>query len=199
MSYEHTLENLRKHGFSARYFETCDAAVEMLCAEIRGKSVGFGASVTLDELGVYDLLCRENTVSWHWKQPGEKTLSRAAQAQIYLCSANAISETGEIVNIDGHGNRLASMLYGHERLYLVAGVNKIAPDLSAAIERVRNVAAPKNAIRLGKHTPCALAQPPRCFDCSSPDRICAGLCVLTRPCTGIERTEVVLIGQALGY
>ena len=91
------------------------------------------------------------------------------------------------------------MLYGHETLYIVSGVNKLTPDLHAAIDRARNVAAPRNARRLGRKTPCALSEPMRCHDCASPERICRALCVLERPVFGIGRTEVILIGQALGY
>ena len=91
------------------------------------------------------------------------------------------------------------MLYGHEALYIVAGVNKLAPDLPAALDRARNIAAPRNARRLNCKTPCALSEPMRCHDCHSPARICKGFCVLTRPMGGVGRTEVLLIGETLGY
>ena len=150
-------------------------------------------------MGLYDRLSADNTLFWHWKQPADEARVAAAHAQVYLTSANAIAETGEIVNIDGSGNRLASMLYGHEALYIVAGVNKLAPDLPAALDRARNIAAPRNARRLNCKTPCALSEPMRCHDCHSPARICKGFCVLTRPMGGVGRTEVLLIGETLGY
>lgn len=199
MNTEKALENLSRNGFDAKYFETAAQAADYLAAQLHGRTIGFGGSVTLDKMGLYDRLGAENTVFWHWKQPAGEARAAAAQAQVYLTSANAISETGEIINIDGSGNRVAAMLYGHEVLYIVAGVNKLAPDLPAAIERARNVAAPLNARRLECRTPCALFEPMRCHDCRSPERICKGFCVLARPMGGVGRTEVLLIGETLGY
>ena len=118
---------------------------------------------------------------------------------MYICSANAIAETGEIVNIDGAGNRVSATLYGHERVIFIAGVNKIAPDYESALYRARNVAAPLNAKRLHKQTPCALSAQMRCYDCASPDRICCGVVTLLRPLYGNKETEVVLVNEPLGY
>ena len=199
MDTERTIKNLEKNGFAVRYFETAEAAAEYLLSQLHGRTVGIGGSVTIGQLALYDRLCADNTVYWHGVCNTEETKKCAAQAQVYLTSANAIAETGEIVNIDGAGNRVASMLYGHETLYIVSSVNKLAPDLHAAIDRARNVAAPRNARRLGRKTPCVRSEPMRCHDCASPERICRALCVLERPVFGIGRTEVILIGQALGY
>jgi len=110
---------------------------------------------------------------------------------------NGIAETGEIVNIDNTGNRVAATLYGHKKVYLVAGLNKVAPDLSGAIDRARNIAAPPNAKRLGKKTPCAV-KGDRCYDCKSPERICRTLNVLWERPTG-SVYEVILINENLGY
>ena len=172
MNAEKTLENLSRNGFDAKYFGTAAQAADYLAAQLHGKTIGFGGSVTLDTMGLYDRLSADNTLFWHWKQPADEARAAAAHAQIYLTSANAIAETGEIVNIDGSGNRLASMLYGHEALYIVAGVNKLTPNLHAAIARAKNVASPLNARRFGKQTPCVLTEPMRCHDCDCPDRIC---------------------------
>lgn len=199
MDHQKALESLRQNGFSARFFPTAAEAAAYLAAALHGRTIGFGGSITLDKMGLYDLLGRENTVFWHWKQPVDEARERAAHAQVYLTSANAISETGEIVNIDGCGNRLAAMLYGHETLYILAGVNKLAPDLPAAIDRARNVASPLNARRLNRRTPCARSEPMRCHDCRSPERICHGMSILARPMLGIGTTEVLLIGESLGY
>ena len=108
-----------------------------------------------------------------------------------------ISETGEIVNIDGNGNRVSSTLYGHQKVYFLVGVNKVAPDFEAALWRARNVAAPKRAQSMGCRTPCA-AKADRCYDCKSPERICRGLVVLWKPMMGME-AEVVLVDEDLGY
>ena len=166
---------------------------------IDGTSVGFGGSMTLDQMGLFPSLGQHNTVFWHWKQTPAQALENARSAQVYLTSANAISETGEIVNIDGTGNRVASMLYGHEALYIVAGVNKLAPDLASAMDRARSIAAPLNARRLQRKTPCALAEPMRCHDCNSPERICRGFVTLARPMGSIGQTHVILIEESLGY
>ena len=122
----------------------------------------------------------------------------AAAADVYLLSANAIAEnTGEILNIDGTGNRVASSLFGHRKVYLVAGRNKVSPDYDSALWRLRNVVAPKNAQRLGRKTPCA-AKGDRCYNCDSPERICNGLVVLYKKMRAMDM-EVVLIDQELGY
>ena len=122
----------------------------------------------------------------------------AAAADVYLLSANAIAEnTGEILNIDGTGNRVASSLFGHRKVYLVAGRNKVSPDYDSALWRLRNVVAPKNAQRLGRKTPCA-AKGDRCYNCSSPERICAALVVYWKKPTSMD-FEVVLVDEPLGY
>ena len=199
MDIQKTIENLKRNGFAARYFETAQEAADYMVSALHGKTVGIGGSMTVEALGLYDRLCAGSTVYWHWKQPGDQAHALAATAQVYLSSANAISETGEIVNIDGVGNRLAATIYGHETLYILAGINKLAPDLPAAIDRARNIAAPLNARMLGCKTPCALSEPMRCHDCRSPERICKGFGILARPMGGIGTTEVILIGEALGY
>ena len=199
MQLDTAVKNLTNHGFSVRVFKTQQEAVSAISQELSGRAIGFGGSVTLQELGLFEKLSANNTVFWHWKQTPAEACEKAASAQVYMTSANAISETGEIVNIDGTGNRVAAMLYGHEALYIIAGTNKLAPDLPSAMERARNIAAPLNARRLSCKTPCALSEPMRCHDCGSPDRICNGFVTLARPCGGIGKTHVILIEEKLGY
>jgi hypothetical protein len=126
-----------------------------------------------------------------------QTRSAATRAQVYLSSVNGISEQGEIVNIDNTGNRVAAISYGPEEVFLIAGKNKVAPDFEAALHRARNVAAPLNAKRLNRKTPCAV-KADRCYDCKSPDRICRNLSVLWTKPAGAHYT-VVLIDEELGY
>jgi len=199
MDISRTIENLKREGFVVSYFETGAQAAEHIAAELEGRTVGIGGSMTVEQIGLYDLLTKKSTVYWHWKEKGQETRVSAAHAQVYICSANAIAETGEIVNIDGSGNRIASTLYGHEKLIIVAGVNKIAEDYGRALYRARNVAAPLNAKRLHRKTPCALGKEMKCYDCDSPDRVCHGVVTLLRPMGGIQETEVVLVGESLGY
>lgn len=198
MNIEKALAALRKNGFSVRYFATAAEAADALCAQVQETSVGIGGSMTVQALGLYERLSQNNTVYWHWKQPAAEARRLAMGAEVYLLSANAVSETGEIVNIDGAGNRVAATLFGHKRVYYLVGVNKLAPSLEGAIFRARNIAAPLNARRLQCQTPCALAEPMRCHDCHSPDRICNAAVVQARPMGGTQ-TEVFLIGEELGY
>ncbi|MDR1611380.1 MAG: lactate utilization protein [Planctomycetota bacterium] len=189
--------SLRKHGYAVSSFADARAAVEYLCANISGETVGFGGSVTLDELGLYEALGGNNEVVWHWRGRGEEERSRVAEFTVFLTSVNGAALTGEMVNIDGTGNRLACSLYRPRTVYFVIGRNKLAPDLPAAINRARNIASPRNAARLGLDLPCA--KDLRCHDCNRPDRICRAMVIHMRPMLNAERTEAVLIGADLGY
>ena len=196
MNLEKTMENLSRRGFKVSHFETGAQAADYVAGQIHGCSVGMGGSMTLQALGLYERLGEDNTVYWHWKVPGAETLRAAALADVYLSSANAISEDGEIFNIDGNGNRLAGTLYGHKKVFILAGVNKIAPDFDSALARARNVAAVKNCARFGKKTPCQVDG--KCHDCRSAERICHALAVLWGPMGGME-TEVILIDEESGF
>ena len=193
--------NLKRLGYKVSCFATKEEASAYLDATIDGKTVGLGGSVTLDQMGLYEKLALHNDIRWHWRIPEGKTVAdlrlAANDTQIYLSSVNGIAETGEIINIDATCNRVAAILYGHEKVYLVAGVNKIAPDYDSALHRARNIAAPLNAQRLGKKTPCAVSAD-RCYNCSSPDRICRSLSVLWEAPIGAD-FEVVLVEEELGY
>ena len=199
MDVQRTIASLQKRGFAVRYFDNaCDAA-DYLAESITGKTVGIGGSVTIEQMMLYDRLTPQNTVYWHWKTNNVETRVAAAAAQVYLSSVNGIAETGELVNIDGSGNRVAATLYNHERVVFVAGVNKIAPDLESAMFRARNVAAPLNTRRLGLKTPCAVGEEVKCYDCVSRERICCGVVTLLWPMRSVGVTEVVLVGESLGY
>ena len=160
--------------------------------------MGFGGSVTLDQIGLYDRLSAHNNVIWHWKTE-DKLAARyqAMTTDMYITSVNGLAETGELINIDGIGNRVAATLFGHKKVWFVVGRNKLAPTYDEALWRARNIAAPKNAQKLHKKTPCAI-KADRCYDCKSPDRICRGLAVLWEAVTSMEM-EVVLIDEELGF
>ena len=191
---ERVRKNLEEQGFQTSCFATAKEAADYLDAQIDGATVGIGGSMTIQAMGLSERLSKHNDVIWHW-EGGE--LRRAMLADVYLTSVNGLAETGEIVNIDGNCNRVAASMFGPKRVYYVVGINKIAPDFEKALWRARNVAAPKNAQRLGKKTPCAV-KADRCYDCKSPERICRGLSVLWRKPTGFEQAEVVLIEEELG-
>lgn len=195
---EKTGKNLENRGFRVHRFASGAEAAEFLVQTLHGTSIGIGGSVTIDTLGVYDRLCGSNEVFWHWKNHAPETRERAGKAETYLCSANGVSENGEIVNIDGFGNRVAGTIYGPERVFLVVGRNKIAPDLTGAIDRARNIAAPLNARRLNSHTPCAVGEP-RCRDCRSPEKVCGVMTVFFMPPTSIKEFHVILVDEDLGY
>lgn len=195
---EKTRKNLENRGFRAHVFATGAEAADYLAQTLHNTCIGIGGSVTIDEIGVYDRLSADNDVIWRWKKPTPDSRERGAAAETFLCSANGVSETGEIVNIDGYGNRVAPTIYGPQRVFLVVGKNKIAPDLNGAIDRARNIAAPLNARRLNRHTPCAVGEP-RCHDCRSPEKICGVMTVFFMPPTSIEEFHVLLVNEDLGY
>lgn len=173
---------LEKNGFVVSCFNTKIEARDYLVKKLSGQNLGFGGSMSLRENGLRDVLLPAAS--------GEKV-------ETYLLSANALAETGEIVNIDGTGNRIAAAYYGPENLIYVIGRNKLAPDLTSAIDRARNVAGPLNAKRLNKDTPCV--QDLKCHDCDSHDRICRGLAITWWPMKGFKSTEIVLVKEDLGY
>ena len=192
---------LEARGFKVSAFPTAAEAARYLNGQIDGVSVSFGGSVTLEQMGLFESLGQHNEVLSHWHVPAGKDpaeiRAKAMTTEVYLTSANGLAETGEIVNIDGTGNRVSGMLFGHKKVYFVVGSNKLAHDYDGALWRARNIAAPKNAQRLGTRTPCA-ARGDRCYDCKSPQRICRGLVVLWEAMKGCE-TEVVLVDEELGY
>lgn len=187
--------SLEARGFAVSCFATAEEAMDYLDGKLDGKTIGIGGSMTIRDMGLDQRLEKHNQVIWHWK---DGSLQDAARAEVYLASVNGLAETGEIINIDGAGNRVASTIFGHEEVYFIVGRNKLAPDYDGALWRARNIASPKNAQRLGKKTPCA-AKGDKCYDCKSPDRICRALTVLWEAPTGVGRSEVVLIDQELGY
>lgn len=188
-------KNLEERGFTVRAFATKEEAADYLDREIDGVSVGFGGSMTVQEMGLYPRLAAHNNAVWHWDKAG---LTEAAATDVYISSVNGLAETGELINIDGTGNRVASTLFGHKKVCFVVGKNKVAPDYDQALWRARNIASPKNARRIGVKTPCAV-KGDRCYDCKSPERICRGLVVLWEKPKAIETMEVILIDEELGY
>ena len=200
MEMEKIVRALKSRKFDVTQFATRQEAADYLCSQIHGKTVGMGGSKTLDELNIYDRLTEDNTVYWHWREPGIPTLDKALTAEVYLSSANAITEQGEILNIDGRGNRLAAMVYGPGKdIYIVAGVNKIEPDFDAALFRARNTAAVQNMGRFAGTQPCQSEKAGgRCYDCRAKDRGCNALLVLWGKMFDMQKIEVVLIEEELG-
>lgn len=166
-----------------------------------GCSVSWGGSMTLTEIGLIDDLKNSDYTIF------DRTTATSAEAQealfaevshcdYYFMSSNAITMDGQLVNIDGMGNRVASLIHGPKNVIIVAGMNKIVSSLDAAIDRVHNEAAPPNAIRLGLNTPCAKFG--RCVDCLDANCICCQT-VITRKSRIPGRIKVILVGEELGY
>ena len=125
-------KNLEDRGIRSSYFATAREAADYLDRQIDGTTVGIGGSMTVKAMGLYPRLSSHNRVVWHWEGG---SLEEAAGTEVYLTSANGVAETGELVNIDGNCNRIASSVYGHKRVYFVVGINKIEPDYDRALWR----------------------------------------------------------------
>ena len=202
MDLQKFIANLEKKHYTVRHFATGKEAADYLDTAIDGTSVAFGGSVSVKQLGLDERLASHNEVVSHSRlkegETPEQCMARAMNTEIYICSVNGAAESGELVNIDGGGNRVASGLFGHEKVYFIIGTNKIAPDLESAIWRARNIAAPKNARRLNKKTPCAV-KADRCYNCKSPERICAAMVIYWQKPFLIPEAEVVIVNQELGF
>lgn len=192
---------LEKRSFAAQYCATKEEARQAVLSLIEeGQVVAWGGSATVDALGVKEALKEKGQPMLDRDavdDPEEKTaiLKKALTSDVYLMSSNAISADGQLVNVDGTGNRVAALIYGPEKVIVVAGMNKIAPTLDEAESRVRNWAAPMNAQRFQRGTPCCTTG--KCADCLSQGSICAQT-VITRLCKPAGRIHVILVGEDLG-
>ncbi len=201
---EVTIKNLERNNFVVHYFNTKDEARQYLTNRIKGKRVALGDSRSLQEIDLYDSLAEHNDVT-DIQHPLEgetfrQTALRTMGRDVFLTSVNALAQTGEVVNIDGTGNRVAGSLFGSEEVFFVLGINKITPDLASAIYRARNVAAPQNVIKNKKlsRTPCAVKQD-KCYDCASPDRICNALTIYYKKMRNMTTMEVIIVNESLGF
>ncbi|WP_026881474.1 lactate utilization protein [Clostridium akagii] len=201
MNIEKAIVALKYNGYSVMLFKTVEEAAKYLDSSINDESVGFGDSDTLLHMNMFQRLSSHNRVV----DPAHCVLGKTFKdtalecltTNIFLTSVNAMSETGELVNIDGTGNRIAGSLFGHQKVYFVVGTNKLTPTLEEAIWRARNIAAPRNAMRLGLRTPCAI-KGDRCYNCSSPDRICNSIITYYKKMSGMDM-EIVIINEELGF
>lgn len=197
-----TIRSLENNGFKVSYFENAEEAAKYIDGAVDEKTVGFGDSQTILKLGLYDRLSSHNDIY----DPNQKTCEaefqklakEAMDTEVFILSVNGMAETGEMVNIDGTGNRVAGSLYGHKKVIFVAGINKIAIDKEAAVARARNLAGPLDARKYNLDTPCVKGDM-RCYDCGSKDRICNGQVIYLKKMNHLQEAEVVLINQDLGY
>jgi L-lactate utilization protein LutB len=197
------VSHLIKHRFDAHFVQNAREAVELIVKIAKDyETFGFGGSNTLDQIGIKDVLSDlGKTLFDHNREdlPMETRLEfrkKQMACDCFMCSANALSLTGEIVNIDGIGNRVNAMTFGPTKVIVVAGVNKIAPDVESAIRRIKDVAAPMRAKSLNVDTPCALTG--RCTDCNSPMRICSVTSILHRKPI-LTDISVIVVNEELGF
>lgn len=199
---ESLIPKFARRNMEAFYCETAKEAKELVLSMIpEGSTVTSGGSVTLEEAGILQEIQspRYNYIERCFsKEPGEvqARFAQQVQADYYLLSTNAFTADGELVNIDGSSNRMAMLLHGPRNVIIVAGMNKLAMTREDALHRVRNIAAPPNAARLNKGTPCALTG--FCGDCHGPGTICCNE-VITRHSMIPGRIRIVLVGETLGF
>jgi len=200
---ERTIKNINNRNMEGYYIENMEQLFQKLKDLItEGSTVGVGDSMTLFETGVIDFL-KNGEFKFLNKYADELTSDdkrdiyiKNFSADTFICSTNAITENGELYNIDGNGSRVAPMIYGPKQVIIITGINKIVKNLEEAEIRVRQYAAPVDAKRLNKDTPCAKLG--YCIDCKSPNRICNDFVIIKGQFIK-GRIKVVIVGEVLGY
>ncbi len=196
------IKNLEKRGMEGYFFEDATACVMAISEMIPGgSSISWGGSESIKEVGLMDALKRGeyemiDRMSATTPEESRELYAKAVLADYYLMSTNAITYDGELVNIDGNGNRVACLIHGPENIIMVVGMNKFCQTVEEAVHRVRNMASPANAKRLNRQTPCNFTG--RCGDCLSPDCMCNNI-VITRRSGRKGRIKVFFVAENLGY
>ena len=209
-----TINALKHNNMDAYFCETSADALEMAKTFVKkGDTVSNGGSVTLSQCGITEFLSNgdynylDRTVEGLTREDIEKIYRKTFMANVFFTSANAITENGELYNVDGNSNRVAAILYGPESVVVIAGYNKIVPNINSAIERVKKVAAPKNTVRLNCKTYCAkkgecvsLSNDNSflCDGCNSEQRVCCNYVVSAHQ-RKKNRIKVIIVGEELGY
>jgi L-lactate utilization protein LutB len=198
---EQVVEALKSRFFDAYYCEDAKSAIEKALSLMPKKSsVTFGGSMTIRDMGLIKAIKADDYTVYDRDEA--KAAERATFVRehffsdCYLMSANALTEDGILFNIDGMGNRVASLIYGPKNVIVIVGINKIVKDLDAAVSRARSTAAPTNAQRFDIDTPCKKTG--KCADCKSKDCICSYF-VTTRICKPQGRIKVIIVGESFGY
>ena len=198
-----TIESLKKNNMNGYYAKSREELIDIIEGIVKsGSKVSCGGSMTLFETGVIEhLRCGRYEFLDRYKEGLTKEevveiYKKAFFADAYFVSSNAVTENGELYNVDGNGNRVAAMLYGPDKVIVICGVNKIVKDVDEAIKRNRECAAPINAKRLNKKTPCTKVG--YCMDCNSPERICNEYTLIKRQ-NNPERIHVIFLNENIGY
>lgn len=196
------VKNLRSRHFDAYYCPTAEEALKQALALIpEGASVSWGGALSAQQIGLLDAvnsgpyraIDRDKCAT---PQEREQAMKDAMFADVYISGANALSLDGQMVNIDGTGNRVAATIYGPKEVIVIAGMNKVADTLEDALRRARTVAAPMNKQRFSNETPCGVTG--TCADCKGESCICNQI-VITRHCRPVERIKFVIVGEELGF
>ena len=209
---EITMKNLEKNGFQPFYAETREEVVPIVKTLVQeGESVSNGGSVTLKQCGVSDFIASGKfDYIDRSKYEGEavrEAYLRAFGCDTYFCSSNAVTERGELYNVDGNSNRVACIVYGPKQVIMVVGKNKIVPDINAAIQRVKECAAPPNCVRLGIPSACSKLgkcvsltkeNPFMCDGCAADTRICCNYVVSAKQ-RHKNRIKIIIVNEDLGY
>ena len=196
------VKNLQGRGFDACYCRSGEEAREKALEWIKeGTSVAWGGSMTIRDIGLTEAVSKGNYQAIdrdaaETPEEKQKAAMDALSADYFLTSANGVSEDGQLVNVDGNGNRVAAIVFGPKYVIVVAGMNKVVRTAEDAMVRARTVAAPLNQQRFLKNTPCTVTGV--CGDCKSPECICNQL-LTTRNCRPAGRIKVILVGEELGY
>ena len=200
---EIVIANLQRNNMAGYFVKSKEELIKLLESLIQeGDTVGCGDSLTLEETGVFDFVRRGNYVFYDKHQPGltseekRKIYLKNFDADTFLTGVNAITLDGKLFNIDGNGSRVAPMLYGPKQVIAVAGINKLTDTEEAAVTRARQVAAPLDAKRLNKNTPCTKLG--KCTDCRNEQRICNDFVLIARQFVK-DRIKVILVNQSYGY
>lgn len=200
---ERTIEALKANNMNGYYAKSQEELFEILESLSKsGDKVSVGGSMSLFEAGVMDWIKGQDFnyldryAEGLTKEDIKSIYREAFTCDVYFTSTNALTENGYLYNVDGNGNRVAAMIYGPDKVVVVAGANKIVKDEYEAEERNRETAAPANAHRLSRKTPCAKVG--HCMDCSSPERICSDF-VLIKKQMAKDRIHVIIMDEALGY
>lgn len=200
---QRTMDNLRLNKMEPYYAENSAQACDIVRRLVKDdKLITSGGSMTLKECGVIDMLGSEFGGAYLDRSAGkdrdavEEIMRKAFVSDTFLASTNALTEDGELYNVDGNGNRVSAMIYGPKQVIIIAGVNKIVKDLSEAKERVEKIAAPKNTVRLERSTPCVKTGV--CGHCRSEDRICCSYVTLAQQRVP-DRIKVIIVNEDLGY
>jgi len=198
-----TIDQLKRNQMNGYYVNTiADLKTQVTSLLEEGCSVSVGGSMSLFESGIIDLLRsgHYNYLDRHAEglTPEDKhaIYRQVFSSDVYISSTNALTENGELYNVDGTGNRVAAITYGPKKVIIIVGINKLVRSIDEAIKRNRQIAAPANAVRLSKQTPCTISG--ECKDCKSPDRICNNY-VTTAFQNDKNRIHVIIVGEALGY